>query len=57
MTQSGYETHALSSILIWLEDEWASIYSTNKKLRINSITLRLGYEADLNLQKITQQCV
>ena len=25
--QSGYETHSLSSILNWLEDDWASIYS------------------------------
>ena len=25
--QSGYEPHAASSILNWLEDEWASIYS------------------------------
>jgi len=25
--QSGYETHAGSSILNWLEDEWASNYS------------------------------
>ncbi len=24
---SGYETHSLSSIFNWLDDEWASIYS------------------------------
>ena len=29
----GYETHTNSSILIWLEDEWASIYPKNKKPR------------------------
>ncbi|MCS5599806.1 MAG: hypothetical protein NZ707_08630, partial [Rhodospirillales bacterium] len=26
---SGYETHALSSIFNWLEDELASIYTTS----------------------------
>ena len=28
---SGYEPHAASSILNWLEGEWALIKSTNKK--------------------------
>ncbi len=31
LLQSGYETHALSSILNWLEDEWGSNNPTNKK--------------------------
>ena len=29
LLQSGYEPHGSSSILYWLKDEWASIYSTN----------------------------
>ena len=28
---SDYETHAFSSILNWLDDEWAPFYPTNKK--------------------------
>jgi hypothetical protein len=27
----GYVTHAASSILNWLDDEWAPFYPTNKK--------------------------
>ena len=28
---SGYETHAVSSFLNWLEDEYVSNFPTNKK--------------------------
>ena len=29
--KSGYETHAVSSFLNWLEDEYVSNFPTNKK--------------------------